>query len=159
MAVDIFGPELFVPRIADIVGFQHHLPWKFSLHAPIVVVHVGIADALRKDDSGQDCDVWAEWRPPSEISGGLRTDALRSEEHTSELQSLAYLVCRLLLEKKKNKLTIRSEEQTSELQSLAYVLDRLLRGKNIPTSRLKKQYTLWKEQKTYNSILSPNKSL
>src|SRR2546423_14803553 len=27
----------------------------------------------------------------------------RSEEHTSELQSLAYLVCRLLLEKKKNK--------------------------------------------------------
>src|SRR2546425_2376784 len=28
-------------------------------------------------------------------------EALRSEEHTSELQSLAYLVCRLLLEKKK----------------------------------------------------------
>src|SRR5687767_15317700 len=27
----------------------------------------------------------------------------RSEEHTSELQSLAYLVCRLLLEKKKTK--------------------------------------------------------
>src|SRR2546425_8253613 len=32
--------------------------------------------------------------------GGLRD---RSEEHTSELQSLAYLVCRLLLEKKKKK--------------------------------------------------------
>src|SRR5687767_15230453 len=29
------------------------------------------------------------------------TTAHRSEEHTSELQSLAYLVCRLLLEKKK----------------------------------------------------------
>src|SRR5436853_4875217 len=28
---------------------------------------------------------------------------LRSEEHTSELQSLRHLVCRLLLEKKKNK--------------------------------------------------------
>src|SRR2546425_4118072 len=28
-------------------------------------------------------------------------DVVRSEEHTSELQSLAYLVCRLLLEKKK----------------------------------------------------------
>src|SRR2546425_2167004 len=28
----------------------------------------------------------------------------RSEEHTSELQSLAYLVCRLLLEKKKRQL-------------------------------------------------------
>src|SRR5205823_13859885 len=31
----------------------------------------------------------------------------RSEEHTSELQSLAYLVCRLLLEKKKKKTNIR----------------------------------------------------
>src|SRR2546425_5053690 len=30
--------------------------------------------------------------------------ALRSEEHTSELQSLAYLVCRLLLEKKKKQI-------------------------------------------------------
>src|SRR3989441_8699022 len=31
-----------------------------------------------------------------------RYERKRSEEHTSELQSLAYLVCRLLLEKKKN---------------------------------------------------------
>src|SRR3989441_8317078 len=30
-----------------------------------------------------------------------KADMKRSEEHTSELQSLAYLVCRLLLEKKK----------------------------------------------------------
>src|SRR5205823_10050678 len=30
------------------------------------------------------------------------TSSRRSEEHTSELQSLAYLVCRLLLEKKKD---------------------------------------------------------
>src|SRR2546425_9387194 len=32
-----------------------------------------------------------------------RTGFGRSEEHTSELQSLAYLVCRLLLEKKKHR--------------------------------------------------------
>src|SRR2546425_2656719 len=32
-----------------------------------------------------------------------RVRCVRSEEHTSELQSLAYLVCRLLLEKKKKK--------------------------------------------------------
>src|SRR2546425_2855548 len=32
---------------------------------------------------------------------GLEGRGIRSEEHTSELQSLAYLVCRLLLEKKK----------------------------------------------------------
>src|ERR1039458_9764079 len=31
-----------------------------------------------------------------------RPDRARSEEHTSELQSLRHLVCRLLLEKKKN---------------------------------------------------------
>src|SRR2546425_2742626 len=31
----------------------------------------------------------------------ITRDKHRSEEHTSELQSLAYLVCRLLLEKKK----------------------------------------------------------
>src|SRR3712207_8566889 len=35
--------------------------------------------------------------------GGAK--ARRSEEHTSELQSRQYLVCRLLLEKKKNKLS------------------------------------------------------
>src|SRR2546425_9383373 len=37
-------------------------------------------------------------RSPSMVRHGPR-----SEEHTSELQSLAYLVCRLLLEKKKKK--------------------------------------------------------
>src|SRR2546425_7840959 len=31
----------------------------------------------------------------------------RSEEHTSELQSLAYLVCRLLLEKKKKRIQVQ----------------------------------------------------
>src|SRR3712207_7104704 len=36
---------------------------------------------------------WERWRPDV---------AVRSEEHTSELQSRQYLVCRLLLEKKKN---------------------------------------------------------
>src|SRR3712207_8353260 len=37
--------------------------------------------------------------PPAELHDGLAADA-RSEEHTSELQSRQYLVCRLLLEKK-----------------------------------------------------------
>src|SRR5687767_2608974 len=52
---------------------------------------------------------------PRQLSGGQEQrvaiaraivtdpDLIRSEEHTSELQSLAYLVCRLLLEKKKKK--------------------------------------------------------
>src|SRR5258707_10500356 len=37
----------------------------------------------------------------SQIQVGIQDE--RSEEHTSELQSRQYLVCRLLLEKKKNK--------------------------------------------------------
>src|SRR2546425_3040312 len=57
--------------------------------------------------------------PLFESSHPTIVTATRSEEHTSELQSLAYLVCRLLLEKKK-------EEHTSELQSLAYLVCRLL---------------------------------
>src|SRR5258708_22081138 len=36
-------------------------------------------------------------------------ESVRSEEHTSELQSPDHLVCRLLLEKKKTKLEIRSK--------------------------------------------------
>src|SRR2546425_7741207 len=39
--------------------------------------------------------------PPGFKVSAFVTGLNRSEEHTSELQSLAYLVCRLLLEKKK----------------------------------------------------------
>src|SRR3712207_7947014 len=50
-----------------------------------------LADALDDTLRGQPPAAWTRrpWRP------------LRSEEHTSELQSRQYLVCRLLLEKKK----------------------------------------------------------
>src|SRR3989441_3528741 len=42
--------------------------------------------------------------PPRRAPGStVNGPGTRSEEHTSELQSLAYLVCRLLLEKKKKK--------------------------------------------------------
>src|SRR3989441_9654013 len=39
----------------------------------------------------------------------VRRSRRRSEEHTSELQSLAYLVCRLLLEKKKINYRVTSQ--------------------------------------------------
>src|SRR5438876_12169779 len=47
----------------------------------------------------------ARW--PRESARGRRGKA-RSEEHTSELQSPVHLVCRLLLEKKKNNCTRRT---------------------------------------------------
>src|SRR2546425_2848129 len=43
----------------------------------------------------------------------------RSEEHTSELQSLAYLVCRLLLEKKKRGRTLGSDPRYGNTYRLA----------------------------------------
>src|SRR2546425_328499 len=52
---------------------------------------------------------YREWLPladaeaPITLGEGGTPLQTRSEEHTSELQSLAYLVCRLLLEKKKKK--------------------------------------------------------
>src|SRR5437870_9265715 len=42
-----------------------------------------------------DCRTW------SSMTRGPETTTFRSEEHTSELQSRGHLVCRLLLEKKK----------------------------------------------------------
>src|SRR3712207_8687738 len=44
----------------------------------------------------------AHTKTPRRIRGSLAIAPERSEEHTSELQSRQYLVCRLLLEKKKN---------------------------------------------------------
>src|SRR3712207_6904774 len=43
------------------------------------------------------------FRSRTRRNGGPAQPGLRSEEHTSELQSRQYLVCRLLLEKKKKK--------------------------------------------------------
>src|SRR3712207_8459521 len=59
---------------------------------PVVEVHGRVAMARDQPDL------------LAEREGG---STLRSEEHTSELQSRQYLVCRLLLEKKKNKETVR----------------------------------------------------
>src|SRR5205823_14538914 len=44
----------------------------------------------------------SSWDSDCSASASISRSAWRSEEHTSELQSLAYLVCRLLLEKKKH---------------------------------------------------------
>src|SRR5687768_17766360 len=60
--------------------------------------HETVAHQLEQDGIGH--GVLVERR----IGGGRRSGARRrrSEEHTSELQSRLHLVCRLLLEKKKN---------------------------------------------------------
>src|SRR2546425_7804229 len=59
-------------------------------------------------------DIAAGGKPEAVVGAGLRVHSERrhrSEEHTSELQSLAYLVCRLLLEKKKKNRNTQHEHQ------------------------------------------------
>src|SRR5262249_61556601 len=51
-------------------------------------------------------------RRQTSAPSGPRSRVVRSEEHTSELQSLTNLVCRLLLEKKKQQTTINAGETT-----------------------------------------------
>src|SRR2546427_5173016 len=52
-------------------------------------------------------------RPPSPPASAMRA---RSEEHTSELQSQSNLVCRLLLEKKKDRRKLASRGVASQKQ-------------------------------------------
>src|SRR5438045_7398838 len=87
------------------------------------LINRGVAKELRCSDRHAQDDHEAEPRPhkecrrPSSRSPPLPPDGDRrlaarvgrSEEHTSELQSLRHLVCRLLLEKKKQKDKIERE--------------------------------------------------
>src|SRR2546422_7688732 len=63
---------------------------------------------------------WCAGRLQLRADGWQSSDAGygRSEEHTSELQSRLHLVCRLLLEKKKNKKTIHNK---LEIHTTKYV--------------------------------------
>src|SRR5690606_41866078 len=92
-----------------------------SLHAPAPsgIYTLSLHDALpiyrhdrgrlsasrhRRGDLARHRPAGTDRRKPLKLrSAGGRTQFKRSEEHTSELQSRENLVCRLLLEKKKNK--------------------------------------------------------
>src|SRR2546425_2130173 len=65
--------------------------YTLSLHdaLPIYYLETGVWSQVAIQEARRWCQV------------NLAATGARSEEHTSELQSLAYLVCRLLLEKKK----------------------------------------------------------
>src|SRR5262245_64694837 len=60
-----------------------------------------VTDPVLLDQPGQVVGFWT--------AEHLATGFVRSEEHTSELQSLRHLVCRLLLEKKKKITKIQPE--------------------------------------------------
>src|SRR2546425_5884573 len=79
----------------------------FNDTATTEIYPLSLHDALPIWPTPSNCSSHSSARARSRVIGvrwsGERT---RSEEHTSELQSLAYLVCRLLLEKKKKKISV-----------------------------------------------------
>ena len=82
------------------------LPAKFYLAAAAIVLallaipHIGHAQGIVR--GAQEGSREGNRVARSAVSSAARSEpASRSEEHTSELQSRQYLVCRLLLEKKK----------------------------------------------------------
>src|SRR2546429_8017364 len=68
-------------------------------------LHAALPISLPRRDRGVDADPGSAETLPLALTG-FRD---RSEEHTSELQSRLHLVCRLLLEKKKNRLMVFSQ--------------------------------------------------
>ena len=104
--------------------------YTLSLHDALPICFVVVRKALDQKVIDDALDVlWANMEedrndPDSWIGKGYHTvgvgseeavkrtiyDDPRSEEHTSELQSQAYLVCRLLLEKKKTRNTCLESE-------------------------------------------------
>src|SRR2546425_3486489 len=90
----------------DLLGFSigSFVAQEIALIRPDLLRRVALASSAPQGATGM--HGWAPkviaavGQPETSPQGYL--DVFRSEEHTSELQSLAYLVCRLLLEKKKN---------------------------------------------------------
>src|SRR5439155_24729915 len=82
--------------------------YTLSLHDALPILNeddaVGLA-LLRVGGCAEKTDVQAR-RARDERKNAEPERELRSEEHTSELQSRGHLVCRLLLEKKKKKIKI-----------------------------------------------------
>src|SRR3712207_8266879 len=88
-------------------------PPRSTLFPYTTLFRSGPVDGL--EDGGLEADVrpWRDTQPADQAGGEVAHDVavevrehedvvqVRSEEHTSELQSRQYLVCRLLLEKKK----------------------------------------------------------
>src|SRR3989441_13366348 len=82
--------------------FRPYYPVRAAVATSWMAVGDLAAAAAKVASSPADAAAWESLVPLRRRARDALEDAReRSEEHTSELQSLAYLVCRLLLEKKK----------------------------------------------------------
>src|SRR3712207_7573348 len=84
--------------------FPYTTLFRSGSQGPLLQAHPqGPEAARRRDPALRRVRPGGHAHPPA---GGLSHVLARSEEHTSELQSRQYLVCRLLLEKKTHKRVI-----------------------------------------------------
>src|SRR5438034_7346828 len=74
-------------------------------HSALACPEVRLASDARTRDPGRFGRYGGRYVPETLMAALEELDRVRSEEHTSELQSHSDLVCRLLLEKKKKKTT------------------------------------------------------
>src|SRR5256885_9233973 len=83
-------------------GASQAVPLAHALDNALAVLESRVAETgarILRDDGVPEAVAWCD----------------RSEEHTSELQSPCNLVCRLLLEKKKNKITVCQDSYRSDV--------------------------------------------
>src|SRR6266404_3911306 len=105
ISTGIHGDEPAGPLAVRQLLQENQWPADLSIRLCPCLNPTGFALHRRENDEGTDLN--REYLQPkapetaAHIAWLARQPSFRSEEHTSELQSLAYLVCRLLLEKKK----------------------------------------------------------
>src|SRR5687768_18326793 len=91
--------------------------YTLSLHDALPICPTSVrspsAKRNRKSSSAASSRSTAISRKRRQLRSTRKCGASRSEEHTSELQSRLQLVCRLLLEKKKNKQTKSTRRKTT----------------------------------------------
>ena len=85
------------------VSFNGKMRFKITLPAEMTKEQVEV-EVMKHEKTAH----YLEGKSPKKII------VVRSEEHTSELQSQAYLVCRLLLEKKKNKKHTKKKKKNTD---------------------------------------------
>src|SRR5688572_31789342 len=99
-----FGEELWAFEASRMMK----APPNLKLCAPAAFVNTALSWLVKFPKVfGRFCESPSTAKPVMLMSAN--PVAMRSEEHTSELQSQSNLVCRLLLEKKKKKKTLKSE--------------------------------------------------
>src|SRR5690625_5856997 len=96
------------------VNLKHvsHRFWEDTNFSLLVVVTAGVGNAtdstkasIKRETSPGTINTWI-------FVNGKLTEERSEEQHTSELQSRGHLVCRLLLEKKKNILNIETDKES-----------------------------------------------